>query len=442
LCSSEPAGEPIFDQFHEAGRQYLVMEFIVGQTLESYLAAHAGTLPVAETLRIALQLCNVLDYLHTRQPPIIFRDLKPSNVMLTDEEHIYLIDFGIARHFKPGQMKDTIAFGSPGYAAPEQYGKAQTDPRSDIYSLGAMLHQMLSGHDPSETPFRFAPLAPSLPGGLEALVMQMVELDESKRPASADIIRQGLEFIAGLLGIAQPDLKAAATRSASPFQAEQPAPAPIQAGIAGAPNFAGAPLAARSPLRVKNHTTYQGHSDWVWDVAWAPDGSYIASASKDKTVRVWNPVTLQAIVNYRGHKNDVFAVAWSPDSKHLASASADCTVQVWDALTGKHAFICEGYTNAVIDVAWSPSGNQIVSGSGGQTVQIWNASTSDIHSLPSRSYTHKTLTRVYAVAWSPDGTRIAFGSEDGKVQVWRLGANNLYILTYSGHDNLVGAVAW
>ena len=83
----------------------------------------------------------MLGYLHTRQPPIIFRDLKPGNVMITPDGAIYLIDFGIARLFKPGQQKDTMAFGSPGYAAPEQYGKAQTTPRSDVFSLGVLLHQ-------------------------------------------------------------------------------------------------------------------------------------------------------------------------------------------------------------------------------------------------------------------------------------------------------------
>src|SRR5205807_6621447 len=128
-----------------------------------------------------------LHYLHTQQPAIIFRDLKPANIMQTTDGHLYLIDFGIARHFKPGQTKDTAAYGSMGYAAPEQYGRAQTTPRSDIYSLGAVLYQLLSGHDPSATPFRFPPLqskVPTIPSGLATLITQMLELDEDKRPAS------------------------------------------------------------------------------------------------------------------------------------------------------------------------------------------------------------------------------------------------------------------
>ena len=138
----------IYDHFSEAGRWYLVMDFIEGETLEERLNKEPeGRLSVEEAQRIGIQLCTVLGYLHGRQPPIIFRDLKPANIMMTPDGHLYLIDFGIVRHFKPGQAKDTIAFGSPGYAAPEQYGKAQTTARSDIYSLGANLHQLLTGID-------------------------------------------------------------------------------------------------------------------------------------------------------------------------------------------------------------------------------------------------------------------------------------------------------
>ncbi len=189
----------IYDYFSEAGRWYLVMDFIEGETLEEHLNKEPeGRLSVEETQRIGIQLCMVLDYLHGRQPPIIFRDLKPTNIMMTPDSHLYLIDFGIARHFKPGQAKDTIAFGSPGYAAPEQYGKAQTTARSDIYSLGATLHNLLTGIDLSLSPFQFAPLQQQgrpIPPGLESLIMQMLEMNEGKRPESMIVIKQQLQSI-------------------------------------------------------------------------------------------------------------------------------------------------------------------------------------------------------------------------------------------------------
>src|SRR6266566_1332994 len=189
----------IYDHFSEAGRWYLVMDFIEGGTLEERLNKEPeGRLSVEEAQRIGIQLCTVLGYLHGRQPPIIFRDLKPANIMMTPDAHLYLIDFGIARHFKPGQAKDTIAFGSPGYAAPEQYGKAQTTARSDIYSLGATLHNLLTGIDPSLSPFQFAPLQQQgrpIPPGLESLIMQMLEMNEGKRPESMIAIKQQLQSI-------------------------------------------------------------------------------------------------------------------------------------------------------------------------------------------------------------------------------------------------------
>jgi tetratricopeptide (TPR) repeat protein/predicted Ser/Thr protein kinase len=191
----------IYDSFEEAGRWYLVMDFIAGETLEDRLGqAPGGRLPLEEVLEIGLQLTAVLGYLHTRQPPIIFRDLKPANVMLTPENDLYLIDFGIARLFKPGQAKDTVAFGSPGYAAPEQWGKTQTTAQSDIYSLGALLHQLLSGVDPSTNQpllWDFTPLSAAIPASLITLVMNMVKERMSERPASMAVIRQELQRIAG-----------------------------------------------------------------------------------------------------------------------------------------------------------------------------------------------------------------------------------------------------
>jgi len=196
----------IYDHFSDRGRWYFVMDFIEGETLESYLLRQPGhRLSLQETLAIGLQLCAVLDYLHTRRPPVIFRDLKPANILSAPPKHLYLIDFGIARHFKPGQTKDTIPFGSPGYAAPEQYGKAQTTQQSDIYSLGVLLHHLLSGEDPSEKPFLLSPLRVYGPEGLaglagpaelEHLITRMTALDPEQRPTSVAEVQAQLHLIA------------------------------------------------------------------------------------------------------------------------------------------------------------------------------------------------------------------------------------------------------
>jgi serine/threonine protein kinase len=204
----------VYEHFQTPDHCYLVMDFITGETLEQYQSKIPnGRLLLSEVLDIGLQLCLVLDYLHSHQPPIVFRDLKPANIMRTPTGQLYLIDFGIARYFKPGQAKDTVALGSVGYAAPEQYGKAQTTPRADIYSLGAVLHQLLTASDPSEAPFRFRPLRPTSqtePGSLttsmvdvlvnklERLITSMLEMDVNKRPPDIAYVQQELQELSTL----------------------------------------------------------------------------------------------------------------------------------------------------------------------------------------------------------------------------------------------------
>ncbi len=119
-----------YDSFTDQDHWYLVVQFIDGLTLETYVQQRPTQhLALWEALDIGIQLCDVLTYLHTRHPAVIFRDIKPDNIMRDANGEVYLIDFGIARHFRAGQSRDTHLLGSPGYAAPEQYGSAQTDAR-------------------------------------------------------------------------------------------------------------------------------------------------------------------------------------------------------------------------------------------------------------------------------------------------------------------------
>lgn len=186
----------MYEHFTDATHWYLVMDFIDGEPLDIYLQQMPeSSLPMREVVDIGLQLCDVLGYLHQRQPPVIFRDVKPANIIRTPGGRIYLIDFGIARRFTPGQKHDTTPLGSPGFAAPEQYGNAQTTPRTDIYGLGATLHFLLTGHDPATTPFQLPPLLslrPALPHTLAALITSMLALDSNQRPRDMATIQQDL----------------------------------------------------------------------------------------------------------------------------------------------------------------------------------------------------------------------------------------------------------
>ena len=150
----------VADVFEFNHRHYLVMELIEGRTLGELLDDHGGPLPEKDVVDWGAQLCRVLAFLHTRNPPIIYRDLKPDNVMVEEASgRVKLIDFGIARRFKGGKRSDTLMLGTRGYAAPEQFGKAESDARTDLFALGATLHHLLTHENPANRkPFEFTPL--------------------------------------------------------------------------------------------------------------------------------------------------------------------------------------------------------------------------------------------------------------------------------------------
>ena len=187
----------VWDHFHVGGNAYLVMDYIDGQTLQEIMEQTSGFLPEAAVLRWAGQLCDVLDYLHRQHPPVIFRDLKPSNVMLDQNDTIKLIDFGIARTYKVGKKKDTVAMGSENYAPPEQWGKAQTDARSDIYALGATMYHLLT-RTPPPLCFMPAPLPPPcslnarISTGVERIILKAMALNPGQRYQSAQEMKQAL----------------------------------------------------------------------------------------------------------------------------------------------------------------------------------------------------------------------------------------------------------
>ncbi len=198
---SHPAIPHIYDYFTHNARAYLVLEFINGRDLEDVLNSTEGFLPEEQVLAWAIELCDVLHYLHTRQPtPVIFRDMKPSNVMLTASGKLMVVDFGIAKLFQAGQKGTMI--GTEGYAPPEQY-RGEATPLVDIYALGATLHHLLTRRDPrSEPPFSFherpvRSINPSVSPEFEAVIQRAVEYSPEKRFQSA------MEMKAALLAVAR-----------------------------------------------------------------------------------------------------------------------------------------------------------------------------------------------------------------------------------------------
>ncbi len=190
----------VYDYFSLADRHYIIMEYIRGKTLEQILDTRAGR-PVEEGLALswALQICRAMRFLSVQKPrPIVFRDLKPSNIMITRDGKVKLIDFGIARFFKEDKSEDTFVYGTPGYAAPEQYGTGQTDVRSDVFSLGATLHHCLTGRNPSENPLEFGDpqrLNPKLSRDAAAIIKRALEPDMNKRFKSAQEMKQAVQNV-------------------------------------------------------------------------------------------------------------------------------------------------------------------------------------------------------------------------------------------------------
>lgn len=229
---SHPNLVQAFEFFEEQGRQYYVMEYLEGQTLETILEnePQGKFLPPERVLGWGRQLCDVLEYLHGQTPPIIYRDLKPSNIMEVIGSHadsagytgvIKLFDFGIARFYKPGQKSDTVRFGTEGYLAPEIAAyHSQTSVQTDIYALGVLLHQLLTRHDPLTDPWRrpgVRTLNPSAPEYVAHAIEHATMLDTHLRTQSAAEMRRELSVTAAQSPVQQ----------AAPIIHEAAAPAPV-----------------------------------------------------------------------------------------------------------------------------------------------------------------------------------------------------------------------
>jgi tetratricopeptide (TPR) repeat protein len=193
---SHPRIPAFIDRFTEHGRRYFVMEYIPGMTLEQRQERTHAPLPERDVLSWMVGVCDVLAYLHGQRPPIIVRDLKPGNIMVTPSGDVRLIDFGIARTYKAGKASNTENLGTMTYASPEHLGQTQTDARSDIYSLGATIYHLLTNTEPSplETPApgQLRRYQPGLSEATERVVIRAMKLNAAERFQTAVEFREAL----------------------------------------------------------------------------------------------------------------------------------------------------------------------------------------------------------------------------------------------------------
>jgi WD40 repeat protein len=390
--------------------------------------------------------------------------------MLTPEERLYLIDFGVARFYKPDKLRDTIAFGSPGYASPEQYGRAQTTPRADIYSLGALLHQLLTGVDPSLDPFHFQSLRAydhSLPRALEKLVAQMLEDDRELRPTSSTEVGHQLRSIAASPSVLKRH------RVANPAQGGQ---APART-ILPAFSTLGVPV-----FRYRGHKGSVTRLAWspdgsvlasleyeqalhIWqafqaapaiiahpqarDLAWSPDGRVLALAGSDHVVRLWHvgqhphwwrmaALSLGFLADiYERHASPVEALCWSPDGQQIASLETNGSIHIWQARTRACLLVYPGHADVGEDLAWSPDGTRLASCGIDQMVRVWRATDGE-----SRWRWRVKGSIVHTLAWSPDSHYLACGASDSTVHVWDF-THNRRVFIYRAHKKgSIKALAW
>lgn len=191
-----PSLPRIVDIIEDSQKIYVVMDYVEGESLDKVLNLY-GAQSQEQVIDWAKQLCGVLNYLHSSNPPIIYRDMKPANVVLQPSGNIKLLDFGIAREYKDQKIEDTVSLGTKGYAAPEQFGgKGQTDVRTDIYCLGVTLYHLVTGRNPCEPPYELYPIRqwnPNLSGGFERIIQKCTQLNPVDRYQSCAELIYALE---------------------------------------------------------------------------------------------------------------------------------------------------------------------------------------------------------------------------------------------------------
>lgn len=202
---NHPAIPTIYDFFTQGDRSYLVMEFVRGKNIETLMNQADGFFPEDQIITWSLEICDVLEYLHNHEPnQIIFRDIKPSNIMIDESNRLILVDFGIAKPFEMGEKGTMI--GTEGYSPPEQY-RGEASVQVDIYALGATMHHLLTKRDPRiEAPFTFTDrpvreINPSISVDLETIVNSALQYNPEDRFKSAGDFKEALLNVARKTGL-------------------------------------------------------------------------------------------------------------------------------------------------------------------------------------------------------------------------------------------------
>jgi WD40 repeat protein len=523
----------VYEVGQQDGGPFLTMEFMAGGNLAQKLA---GTpLPPRLAAELLETVARAAHYAH--QQGILHRDLKPANILLTPEGVPKITDFGLAKDldFESGQTGTGAILGTPSYMAPEQATGHTRDisPATDIYALGAVLYELLTGRPPfqgatpletleqvrKQEPVPPARLQPNCPRDLQTICLKCLEKAPGRRYPSAlglaDDLRRFLDgkpilarpvgmaeravkwtrrrpALAALLGVSVLALLAlvgaavalwyntrlqAAVAEADTLRDEADRQRnradALRARIQYAADMNLARLlwqegqAARVLELLEAHPeqeglrgfewhylrrlcganllTLRGHSNWVNGVAYSPDGHRLASASVDKTIKVWDTDTGKELLTLTSPGFQARAIAYSPNGRLLAAAGTrfgeakkppSRMLKVWDANTSQELLTVTGDTGAYECVAFSPDGQRLATGSWDRSmnVRVWDLTGHEVCHLPADTW-------VSGVAFSPNGQELAFGGSDKSVHIWDL-TKGAEVRTLRRHTAGIESVAY
>ena len=432
------------DMFEADGNGYLVMEYVAGQSLQEILDARTDLLPSSQVLGYALQLCDVLEYLHSQQPPILHRDIKPANIRLTPEGRIKLVDFGLLKQ-AGYQTRATIrGLGTPAYAPLEQYGDNQqaTEPRSDIYSLASTLYHLLSGQEPLSAPNRLAgdddvlpPLPLDVSLNVRQAVMKAMSLMPRDRFASISQFREALsgryESVRET-SVSEPDNgvrdkgqvrdQAQAKSSFSVDEDDALREIPILAANDaqydyeyGAPGWTLTPISHHKATRVAAphalslpHLHCQAASGEIRGLAFTPDGQQLIGATKEGQIYLWR-VSDGYLVKFLSllELGELYSFAVSPDGQTMATSTEDLLVRIWQTGDGQLLHQLSGHKKPVTNLVYTPDGQQLASADE-TSVCFWRVK--DGITLDK----YQNLASVTSLDISPDGQIMAICCKKGQ----------------------------
>ncbi len=405
-------------------RAYMVMDFVPGEDLWERIQRE-GPMSEQEVLKLFDGIFDALIYLHSQNPPIIHRDIKPQNIRITPDGKPFLVDFGIAK-VGTGATSSSARAITPFYSPYEQYGSGGTDEKSDQYSLAATLYVALTGKvpttpsgDPLEALERYREVKANKPDPLPPLsdcapqvskrvcdaIMQALAINKNDRFPSIQEFRDAL----------YPKPKVLTRRQAITL---------ALAGAIGASAiiYIGYRIwLAFQPIRL--FRVLKGHTRGVTCVAFHPNGNLLASSSHDMTVKLWHWRSGKLFRTLTGHTKSIRSVSFDRHGRWLASASWDGTVRLWDANTGELLGILAEHNGFVHCIAFSPNGDWLVSGGEDGTVRLWDFADGIPHTSAMSFVGHRGA--VYCVAFSPDERFIASGGADRVIRIWNVKSGEL-----------------